>query len=130
LAEGVLNLAISTALAVRFGLVGVAAGTAIAAGLTSLWALPLLAAREAGVPAQELLWTCLRGVALPALLLPLALAMRAWAGASGFWEAACAGATVAAAGSALWWRVGLSVEARRQVRAFVLGRRAAWPAAA
>ena len=130
LAEGVLNLAVSAALAVRFGVVGAAAGTVVAAALTSLWALPMLAAPVAGVHLQELLSTSLRGIGSVGFLLPLAFAVRSWAGPTGYLAAACAGLTVAVAGAALWWTVGLSREARRQVRSFVLERRATWQGAA
>ena len=130
LAEGVVNLGLSVALAAQYGIVGVAAGTAIAGALTSLWALPVLAARAGGSSVREPALALARGLALSAALAPVALAVRGLAGAGGYLAAGLAAAAVMAAGAALWWRVGLEAEARLFVRTFVAQRRAAWQATA
>jgi O-antigen/teichoic acid export membrane protein len=129
LAEGALNLGLSVALALRFGLTGVAAGTALAAVCTSGWALPRLAARAADIPARRLVRPAAEGLAVAAALAPLAWMLRTATAHTGFAGAALAGAAIAAAGAAAGWRLALPESARRACAALLRERRRAWSAA-
>ena len=64
-AEAVLNLSLSLLLVGPYGVTGVAAGTAVATALTSLWSIPLLTIRYLNIP-----WTTylFRSVVPPVLL--------------------------------------------------------------
>jgi O-antigen/teichoic acid export membrane protein len=129
LGEGALNLALSVGLALRFGIAGVAAGTTLAGVSTSFWALPRLASHSADIPVRRILGPLFRGLALWAVLAPLAWLAREAADTRGFLAAALAAMAVSAAGGALWWRVGLTDESRRFWLVLARERRAAWPAA-
>src|SRR5690606_23168016 len=96
---------------------------------TSLWALPRLAARQAGVTAAEILRPLGQGLAVAAAATPLAWLAREAAGSAGFGAAALAAATVAAAGGALWWRLGMTRASRQRWLAVARERRAVWQAA-
>ena len=111
LAEGGLNLALSLVLALRYGIEGVAAGTVVAALLTSGWALPRLAAASVQAPVRNALVPAGRALLLLVGLAPFA----AWArgAASGYLGAAAAAAIVSGAALVLWWKTSLSRRARR-----------------
>jgi O-antigen/teichoic acid export membrane protein len=126
LAEGALNLALSVALAMRFGLAGVAAGTALAAVFTSWWALPLLAARAAGLSPRAALRPAAAGLALLALSAPVASLARQAAGEAGFLSAALAAGAAAVPAAALWWRIGLPTQLRMLLPARLRPRRRIW----
>jgi O-antigen/teichoic acid export membrane protein len=129
-AEGGLNLVLSIGLALRFGIVGVAAGTAIAAMCTSCWALPCLATRSAGVSALRLAGPILQGMAVSVVLAPLAWVAHHAAMSAGFLGAVLAAAAVSGAGALLWWRLALPAQMRRTWVAVARERRRAWSAAA
>jgi O-antigen/teichoic acid export membrane protein len=121
LVEGVLNLSLSVFLARRIGLVGVAASTALAAALTSLWIIPYLAARTAGRSVAGF-WIEDVGpnLFLAGALLPVALLSHALAGVvGGFPGAAIALVLTGLFGLLLGWLILLDSQQRHRVLAFV-----------
>ncbi len=117
LGEGLLNLPVSVGLAALLGLPGVIAGTALAALATSAWALPRLACRRLGLPANEMLWTALRAAPVALLLAPAAhWARELGLSVGGFAGAAVAAALTLAAAAPLIWLVGLDAGIRRELR--------------
>ena len=129
LAEGGLNLALSVGLAMRFGLAGVAAGTVLAATLTSCWALPRLAASSARVPVSSALRPLATAVALLLAVAPLAVLARQAAAGGGFLAAGLAAAIVSSAALTLWWKAALPDDARRTWIFHLREGRRAWSAA-
>lgn len=119
-AEMLINLCLSVALAWRYGLAGVAAATTVAALLTSCWLLPRLAAEYFGRSFRQVL----RGAVVPLVptllvLVPLAAALRSFVGTRGGYAGAfLASAAVGACGAVLLWRFSFDKEMReRAVRA-------------
>ncbi|MEZ5362577.1 MAG: hypothetical protein R2748_09665, partial [Bryobacterales bacterium] len=129
LAEGGLNFVLSIALAWRFGIAGVAAGTVLASACTSMWALPRLAAAAGGGPAGRAWSGFGPSLAACAALAPLAWWTRELAGLASFGGAMLAAGAVSLAGAALWWRWGLSRETRLHWQTLARERRAAWQTA-
>ena len=116
-AEGLLNLCLSVLLALRYGLVGIVAATAIASALTSCWQLPRLAANYFGRGAREVLRETALPLALPLLVLAaLAVGMRFFVAARGGYMSALASVfMVSACGLTLLWR--FTFDAKMQARA-------------
>jgi len=114
-AEGLLNLPLSIALAVRFGLPGVLWGTAVAALFTSAWALPRLAGRELDLDARSV-WRPLKAAGWSAaLLFPASWRLREM-GLEGFAGAAFSAALIGGAGLLLLWTVGLDPSTRHTLK--------------
>lgn len=105
-AEVLLNLCLSVLLALRYGLVGIAAATALASALTSGWQLPRLAANYFGRGAREVRREIAAPLVLPLLMLAvLAICMRFFVAArGGYISALVAIVTVGVCGLALLWR--------------------------
>lgn len=94
--EAVLNLALSIALALRFGVVGVIGATVLAQGATNLWFLPAWAMRSLGISARAYLSATFLRVVAPAAgagLIGL-LITHLWSSAAGGLVAAVAAAGV------------------------------------
>jgi O-antigen/teichoic acid export membrane protein len=123
-AEGLLNLCLSILLALRYGLVGIAAATALASALTSCWQLPRLAANYFGRDAREVLRETAAPLVLPLLMLTaLATCMRFFVAArGGYGSALFAVVAVWACGFILLWR--FTFDAKMRARA--LGILRAW----
>jgi O-antigen/teichoic acid export membrane protein len=119
-AEGLLNLCLSVLLALRYGLVGIAAATALASILTSCWQLPRLAANYFERGAREVLRDTAAPLLLPLLALAaLAICMRFFvASRGGYMSALVAVFTVGACGLALLWR--FTFDAKMHARALGL----------
>lgn len=116
-AEGLLNLCLSVLLALRYGLVGIAAATALASALTSCWQLPRLAANYFGRGAREVLRETAAPLVLPLLALAaLAACMRFFVAArGGYMSALLAMFTVGACGITMLWCFTFDAKMRARV---------------
>jgi O-antigen/teichoic acid export membrane protein len=116
--EAILNLCLSLLLARRYGLVGIAAATAVAASLTSCWQLPRLAADYFGRGFSEVLREAVVPLLLPLVaLVPLAVLLRFFVAArGGYMSALLAMGTVGACGLFLLWRFAFDREMRERAR--------------
>ena len=114
LAEAGLGLLLAFALAPRFGLVGVVAGVAASALLTSCWLLPRLVADYFGRGLGRMLRETMAPLAIPFLaLLPVAVCLRLLVQPGAGYPAAVGSmATVGACGCALLWRFTFDTEMR------------------
>jgi O-antigen/teichoic acid export membrane protein len=121
-AEGLLNLCLSVPLALRYGLVGMAAATLLASALTSCWRLPRLAANYFGRDAREVLRETIAPLVRPLLALAaLAICMRFFVAArGGYRRSFLAMVTVGACGLTLLWR--FTFDAKMRARALSLAR--------
>lgn len=115
--EALLNLCLSILLARRYGLIGIAVATTVAAVCTSCWQLPRLAAEYFGCG----FLTLLRTTAVPLVLLvlalvPVAVCLRLFVAArGGYLNALAAMVTVGACGLILLWRFTFGEELRARV---------------
>jgi O-antigen/teichoic acid export membrane protein len=121
-AEALLNLCLSILLALRYGLVGIAAATALASALTSCWQLPRLAANYFERGACEVLRETAAPLVLPLLaLVPIAVCMRLFVAARGGYTGSFLSVvTVGACGLTLLWR--FTFDAKMRARAWSLAR--------
>lgn len=121
--EASLNLCLSILLTLRFGLIGVVISTAIAGALTSCWYLPRLVAGYFQCGAGRMLWQISSPLIWPAmLLLPVAVAMRAFASTTGgYLRAGAAMALVGACGILLLWLLAFDREMRAKLLLRIYG---------
>lgn len=115
LAEGLLNLPLSIALAVRFGLPGVLWGTAAAALLTSAWTLPRLAGQVLDLDSRAVWEPLKRAAGCAVLLFPASQQLRALE-LEGYAGAAFSAGVIGSAGLLLLWTFGLDSRFRRTLR--------------
>jgi O-antigen/teichoic acid export membrane protein len=117
-AEAVLNLALSLWWVGRYGLLGVAAGTAVAGALTSGWYVTWVVSRELGVDLREYVFT---GIIRPALgLVPAvatALALRDTGAAATWLGLAVSAAAVGAVYAIAFFFTGLDRDEREALYA-------------
>ncbi|HEX8844423.1 MAG TPA: MATE family efflux transporter [Pyrinomonadaceae bacterium] len=116
LAEALLNLCLSVLLARRYGLVGIAAATTIAAALVSCWQFPRLVADYFERNLKEVLAKAVAPLVLPLLgLIALAVMMRLFVASRGGYAGALAAIlTVGACGLFLLWRFAFDKEIRER----------------